>query len=143
MRLTPTNLQVNLKGPGRSASSAVSLLLWISIPPPKSILEEIDSGGDPGRELELDEVMGAGPFILKNYQRGISFEVERNENYYDQPRPYLDGVRHVVVTDPSSRVAAFRTGNVHKEAVFPGFGADDDLAIRKQMGDQAVSQPRR
>ena len=94
---------------------------------PKSILEEIDSGDDPGREPELEEVMGAGPFILKDYQRGISFEVERNERYYDQPFPYLDGVRHVIVTDPSSRVAAFRTGHVHKEAVFPAFGADDDL----------------
>ena len=29
-------------------------------------------------------------------------------------------------------------GNVHKEAVFPGFGADDDVAIRQQMGDQLV-----
>ena len=132
--IDPTTLQVNLKDPAVGFLGCVASP-WISIPP-KSILEEIDSGSDPGRELELDEVIGAGPFVLKNYQRGISFEVERNENYYDQPRPYLDGVRHVVVTDPSSRVAAFRTGHAHKEAVFPAFGADDDVAIREQMGDQ-------
>ena len=132
--IDPTTLRVNLKDPAVGFLGCVASP-WISIPP-KSILEEIDSGSDPGRELELDEVIGAGPFVLKNYQRGISFEVERNENYYDQPRPYLDGVRHVVVTDPSSRVAAFRTGHAHKEAVFPAFGADDDVAIREQMGDQ-------
>ena len=34
---------------------------------------------DPGREPELNEIIGAGPFVLKDYQRGISFEVERNE----------------------------------------------------------------
>ena len=130
----PANLQVNLKDPAVGFLGCVASP-WISIPP-KFILEELDSGSDSGRELELDEIIGAGPFILKNYQRGISFEVERNENYYDQPFPYLDGVRHVVVTDPSSRVAAFRTGHAHKEAVFPAFGADDDIAIRQQMGDQ-------
>lgn len=127
-------LQVNLKDPAVGFLGCVASP-WISIPP-KSILEEIDSGADPGRELELDEVIGAGPFALKDYQRGISFEVERNADYYEQPFPYLDGVRHVIVTDPSSRVAAFRTGHAHKEAVFPGFGADDDLAIREQMGDR-------
>ena len=132
--IDPTTLQVNLKDPSVGFLGCVASP-WISIPP-KFILEEIDSGDDPGREPELDEIIGAGPFILKDYQRGISFEVERNERYYDQPRPYLDGVRHVVVTDPSSRVAAFRTGHAHKEAVFPAFGADDDIAIRQQMGDQ-------
>ena len=135
--IDPTTLQVNLKDPSVGFLGCVSSP-WISIPP-KFILEELDSGDDPGREPELNEIIGAGPFILKDYQRGISFEVERNELYYDQPFPYLDGVRHVIVTDPSSRVAAFRTGNVHKEAVFPGFGADDDLAIREQMGDRLFS----
>ena len=132
--IDPATLQVNLKDPAVGFIGCVASP-WISVPP-KSILEQVDSGSDPGRELELDEVIGAGPFVLKNYQRGISFEVERNASYYDQPRPYLDGVRHVVVTDPSSRVAAFRTGHAHKEAVFPAFGADDDVAIREQMGDQ-------
>ena len=132
--IDPATLQVNLKDPSVGFLGCVASP-WISIPP-KFILEEIDSGDDPGREPELDEIIGAGPFVLKSYQRGISFEVERNERYYDQPFPYLDGVRHVIVTDPSSRVAAFRTGNVHKEAVFPGFGADDDIATRQQMGDQ-------
>ena len=117
--IDPTTLQVNLKDPSVGFLGCVASP-WISIPP-KFILEEIDSGADPGRELELDEIIGAGPFILKDYQRGISFEVERNERYYDQPRPYLDGVRHVVVTDPSSRVAAFRTGHVHKESRLPCF----------------------
>ena len=108
--IDPTTLQVNLKDPSVGFLGCVASP-WISIPP-KFILEEIDSGDDPGREPELDEIIGTGPFILKDYQRGISFEVERNERYYDQPFPYLDGVRHVIVTDPSSRVAAFRTGNV-------------------------------
>ncbi|MYC08168.1 MAG: ABC transporter substrate-binding protein [Chloroflexi bacterium] len=130
----PATLQVSLKDPAVGFLGCVASP-WISIPP-KSILEEVDTGADPGRQLELDEVIGAGPFILKNYQRGISFEVERNASYYDQPFPYLDGVRHVIVTDPSSRVAAFRTGHAHKEAVFPAFGADDDIAIREQMGDR-------
>ncbi len=127
-------LEVSLKAPAIAFLGCLASP-WITIQK-KSLLEDIDFGPDPGREPTLEEVIGAGPFKLKEYRRGISWEVERNPNYYDQPRPYLDGVRHVIITDPSARVAAFRTGQVHKEAVFPGFGSDDDLAIREEFGDQ-------
>ena len=127
-------LEVTLKAPAVAFLGCVASP-WITIQK-KSLLEDIDFGSDPGREPTLEEVIGAGPFTLKEYRRGISWEVERNPTYYDQPRPYLDSVRHIIITDPSTRVAAFRTGQVHKEAVFPGFGSDDDLAIREAMGDQ-------
>jgi len=111
---------------------------WISIQQ-KAVLYDIDHGADPGREPTQDEVIGAGPYTFKEYRRGISWEVERNPNYYDDPRPYLDGVKYVIITDPSTRVAAFRTGQVHMEAIYPGFGADDDIAIREALAGQLTT----
>ena len=110
---------------------------WIMVQK-QSLLEDIDQGisGDPGREPDLDEIVGAGPFKLVEYRRGVSWDVEKNPNYYDQPRPYLDTMRYVIITDPSARVAAFRTGAAYMEAIFPGFGSDDDLAIREELGDR-------
>ena len=133
--IDPTTLQVNLKDPSVGFLGCVDSP-WISIPP-KFILEEIDSGDDPGREPELDEVMGAGPFILKNYQRGISFEVERNERYYDQPHSHISTACAMSSSPTRARESPRSAqGTLHKEAVFPAFGADDDIAIRQQMGDQ-------
>ena len=108
---------------------------WIMIQK-ESLLRDIDEGADPGREPDLSEIIGAGPFKLVEYRRGVSWDVEKNPNYYDQPRPYLDTMRYVIITDPSARVAAFRTGAAYMEAIFPGFGSDDDLAIREEFGDR-------
>ena len=113
---------------------------WIMVQK-ESLLRDIDEGisGDAAREPDLDEIIGAGPFKLAEYRRGVSWDVERNPNYYDQPRPYLDQVRYVLITDPSARVAAFRTGAAYMEPVFPGFGADDDIAIREEFGDRLTT----
>ena len=108
---------------------------WIMIQK-ESLLRDIDEGSDPGRELDLDEIVGAGPFKLTEYRRGVSWDVEKNPGYYDQPRPYLDSVRYVLITDPSARVAAFRTGAAYMEPIFPGFGPDDDIAVREEFGDR-------
>ena len=129
-----STLTVQLKDPAVAFLGCLASP-WIMIQK-QSLLEDIDTGSDPGREPDLDEVIGAGPFKLAEYRRGVSWDVERNPNYYDQPRPYLDKVRYVLVTDPSARVAAFRTGAAYMEPVFPGFGSDDDLAIRDELGDR-------
>jgi peptide/nickel transport system substrate-binding protein/oligopeptide transport system substrate-binding protein len=127
-------LEVTLKAPAVAFLGCLASP-WIAMQK-KSLLEDIDSGSDPGREPTLDEVIGAGPFTLKEYRRGIAWEVERNPNYYDQPRPHLDQFRYIIITDASTRVAAFRTGQAYMEAIFPGFGSDDDLAIREELGDR-------
>ena len=129
-----STLTVQLKDPAVAFLGCLASP-WIMIQK-QSLLEDIDTGSDPGREPDLDEVIGAGPFKLAEYRRGVSWDVESNPNYYDQPRPYLDKVRYVLITDPSARVAAFRTGAAYMEAIFPGFGSDDDLAIRNELGDR-------
>ena len=129
-------LTVQLKAPAVAFLGCLASP-WIMVQK-ESLLRDIDEGisGDAAREPNLDEIIGAGPFKLTEYRRGISWDVERNPNYYDQPRPYLDTMRYVLVTDPSARVAAFRTGAAYMEPIFPGFGPDDDLAIRDELGDR-------
>ena len=127
-------LTVQLKAPAVAFLGCLASP-WIMVQK-ESLLRDIDEGADPGREPDLDEIIGAGPFKLVEYRRGISWDVEKNPTYYDQPRPYLDTMRYVLITDPSARVAAFRTGAAYMEAIFPGFGSDDDLAIREELGDR-------
>ena len=61
---------------------------------------------------------GTGPFRFKEWRKGVSIELARNPDYYEKGRPYMDGIKWLVVTDASTQFAAFRTGQL----VMTGFG---------------------
>src|SRR3712207_6930540 len=42
----------------------------------------------PGPPLHV----GTGPFVLKEWVRGSHAVLERNPNYWDKPKPYLDRI---------------------------------------------------
>lgn len=85
-----------------------------------------------GQDAPKKEMMGTGPFKLKDYTRGTSLEVERNPSYWVQGRPYLDGVKTLVVPDPGTRLAAFRTGQV----MTFGLNASDFKVLQQEMADK-------
>lgn len=41
-----------------------------------------------GQDILKKEIMGTGPFKIKEYIRGTSFELGRNEDYWVKGRPY-------------------------------------------------------
>lgn len=56
--------------------------------------------------------IGTGPFILKKYEHGIKGVFERFPDYWDQPKPYIDGFDFIVIKDETSRLGALRKGTV-------------------------------
>jgi ABC-type transport system substrate-binding protein len=71
--------------------------------------------------LDLDTVsargIGTGPFKLKNFERDVVVDWERNPDYYlkdEQGRqlPYLDGLRIYQFNDLTLLLAALRTGRI-------------------------------
>ncbi len=65
--------------------------------------------------------VGTGPFFLTDYVSGSSFTFVRNPNYWmkdpigpgkGNQLPYLDGAKFLVLADPSTRLAALRTGKI-------------------------------
>jgi peptide/nickel transport system substrate-binding protein len=80
--------------------------------------------------------MGSGPFKLKQYVHGASFEMERNPKYWKQGLPYMDGIKYYIITDDGARGKAIRAGRVDVELRFlPPSEVD---AIKAQMGDKVV-----
>ena len=80
--------------------------------------------------------MGSGPFKLKQYVHGASFEMERNPKYWKPGLPYLDGIKYYVITDDGARGKAIRAGRVDVELRYLPPGEVD--AIKAQMGDKVV-----
>jgi len=88
------------------------------IMPPKPI-EEKGSGypyawGDKqaGGTYSLNPV-GTGPFKFKSWKIDQRVVLEKNEDFWQDGKPYLDQINYISVPDQTVRLAMLRTGDVH------------------------------
>ena len=91
---------------------------------------------DQDQQWYKKNTMGSGPFKLKQYVHGASFEMERNPKYWKPGLPYLDGIKYYIIADDGARGKAIRSGRVDVELRFLPPGEVD--AIKAQMGDKVV-----
>ncbi|MCW5297918.1 ABC transporter substrate-binding protein [Herbaspirillum lusitanum] len=54
--------------------------------------------------------VGTGPFVFKEFVKGSHIVLERNPNYWDKPKPYLDKVVVRFIPDALARAAALESG---------------------------------
>src|SRR5688572_14942803 len=55
---------------------------------------------------------GTGPFKFVEYVPNTRIVLERNENYWEEGLPYLDGIEMTIASDDTARTAAVVTGTV-------------------------------
>ena len=68
----------------------------------KEVLEE---DGDLKKRM-----IGTGPFIMKEHTRKVKVVLQKNPDYFDTGRPYVDQYTILSTPDAATRLAAFRTG---------------------------------
>jgi peptide/nickel transport system substrate-binding protein len=59
-----------------------------------------------------NKCVGTGPFKLKDNKPGELVEYVRNPDYFVKGRPYLDGLKFVVIRDRSTQIAALQSGQL-------------------------------
>lgn len=57
--------------------------------------------------------IGTGPYVLENFDPGVSFAATRNPNYWKSGSAWVDAVEMVFVTDPTARSSALIAGKVN------------------------------
>jgi peptide/nickel transport system substrate-binding protein len=82
---------------------------------PKHVFENFDVATPPGPPQHI----GTGPFVFKEWVRGSHAVLERNPNYWDKPRPYLDRVIIRFMPDAAARGAAFEAGDLDLGGLAP------------------------
>ena len=55
---------------------------------------------------------GSGPFVLDEYQRGNSYKVSKNPDYFKDGKPYFDSIDHFIITDTGTLQAQFKAGQI-------------------------------
>lgn len=95
---------VVLKAPApyllRSLSSAESPM----------VAQHVYAQGDEAAARNALAPVGTGPFRFKQWVRGSHAELERNPDYWDEGRPYLDRIVYRFSGDPAAIAAALETG---------------------------------
>ncbi len=63
--------------------------------------------------------VGAGPFVVADWKSGESITLERNPNYFEAGKPYLDKLIFRVIPEPSAQTAVMKQGEAHVH-LWPG-----------------------
>ena len=64
------------------------------------------------RDSDVKTPVGAGPFVIKAQERGVSIDLEASGKYYKPGLPRLKAIRAVAYADENLRVAALQAGDV-------------------------------
>jgi peptide/nickel transport system substrate-binding protein len=62
--------------------------------------------------------VGTGPFKVKEWRKGDFLEYVKNPDYFVKGRPYLDGLRYLIIAERGTATAALQAGRV--DVAFPG-----------------------
>jgi peptide/nickel transport system substrate-binding protein len=81
--------------------------------------EAVSGAIDPAKVM-----IGSGPFILDNYTPDVALTFKRNPDWFQQGRPYLDGVRYAIITDTATQLAQFAGGNLDELDSIAGTNID-------------------
>jgi peptide/nickel transport system substrate-binding protein len=95
--------------------------------------DAVDKYGDLTKNAD-----GTGPFKFKEYVPNTRVVLERNADYFEAGKPYVDGIEMTIASDDTARAAAVKTGTVDfieyaplKD--IPSLKADSSLSL---AGDQ-------
>jgi peptide/nickel transport system substrate-binding protein len=107
------------------ASDPHTVIFRLNRPQP-SLLMMLASGYSPVYAAHIPAAdyrtrcVGTGPFKLKEWRKGEFVEYTKNPDYFVKGRPYLDGLRYVIVKERGTRFAALQAGQL--DIPFPGEG---------------------
>jgi peptide/nickel transport system substrate-binding protein len=62
-----------------------------------------------GEEWAKENPVGTGPFMLKSYTHGSSIVYEKNPNYWQKGKPYLDGIEYQFIRDVMTQNVAMQS----------------------------------
>ncbi len=82
---------------------------------------------DPSRK-----VIGSGPFMMESYTPDVGVTYKRNPNWFEQGRPYIDGVKLAIIPDAAQRLAQFTGGNLDYLSI-----SFDDLETMQRQNPRA------
>ena len=83
--------------------------------------------------------MGTGPFKVKEWRKGEFIEYVKNPDYFVKGRPYLDGLKYIIIVERGSRTAGLQSGQL--DVAMPGETTKTTAEQLKKAVPQLVVTP--
>jgi ABC-type transport system substrate-binding protein len=74
--------------------------------------EDKSTTSEQGIDWAVGHVVGTGPFVLKEYKRDVSISWEKFDDYWQEGKPYLDGLEFTVITEATTASQLLQAGDV-------------------------------
>ncbi|MEM1084564.1 MAG: peptide ABC transporter substrate-binding protein [Verrucomicrobiota bacterium] len=111
-------LHIKLKEPVPFLPSLTRHYTWF--PVPRHVILQHGEMSDRFTDWsELGNLVGNGPFKLKEWRFHDVIEVERNPHYWDAENVHLNGIRFFPIENPYTETRAFRSGQLHNTDKLP------------------------
>jgi peptide/nickel transport system substrate-binding protein len=113
--------------------------------PQPSILMMLASGYSPVYAAHVPPAsyrtacIGTGPYKFKEWRKGEFVEYVKNPDYWVKGRPYLDGLKYIVIAERGTRTAALQSGAV--DIAYPGETSKTTAEQLKKAVPQLVVTP--
>ena len=87
---------------------------------------------EAGSTLDLrNDIIGTGPFQLKEHTPSVGFTLSRNPDYWDQDYALVDEIEMPIVPEYATRLAQLKAGNVHYGISTNTIRAEDTLTLKR------------
>lgn len=91
-----------------------------------------------GVEWAQSHIVGTGPFKLAEFQRDTYIRYDRNDDYWQKGKPYLDAMENRYIPDPMSAAALIEAGQAD---VWLTTGAIPQIISLEKKGFKSVGSP--
>lgn len=111
-------LQIVLEGPAPYLPSMLKHYSWH--PVPKHVIERFGKMTDRDTKwTRVGNIVGNGPFMLKEWRYSHSITVERNPLYWDASTVKLNEIQFIPIVSDATEERAFRDGQIHATNTVP------------------------
>ncbi len=117
---------LNFPAPGFLPKMAIATLV---VQPKHSVLEE----GKLQTVYASEDLNGSGPFKHLGYTKDVKNEYEKWDGYWKEGYPRIDGMTHFIIKDPTSTIAAYKSGQVLRPIAISGLTPLQMLELQKDL----------
>jgi len=96
-------VKLNLKSWDSTMIESVTNFVWIMSP---------TSFDKLGKDNFAKQPVGTGAFVIDSFEQDVKVTFKKNGDYWQDGKPYLDGLEFHIINDPLIASASFKTGDV-------------------------------
>ena len=89
-----------------------------------------------------EDVIGTGAYVFNTYEAGSVWKVDRNVDYFQEGRPFLDAIDILIISDRATRLGALKTGQLDLTVTASaGINVTEKEDLEKNHADTVTALP--